>query len=139
MTSALLVIAGAAFGAPLRYLTDLLVRSRHDSVFPWGTLTANVLGSLILGVIAAAVFAGAPSWILTLLGTGFCGALTTFSTYMLDTRELLVVDQRVTAGVYLFGSLAAGLLGVWVATAGTRSIVQAVQLRALRRHGGGAE
>ena len=60
MTSALFVIAGAAFGAPLRYLIDLLVRSRHDSVFPWGTLTANVLGSLILGVIAAAVFAGAP-------------------------------------------------------------------------------
>jgi fluoride exporter len=89
MTSALLVIAGAAVGAPLRYLTDLLVRAWHDSVFPGGTLTVNVLGSLILGVTAAAVSAGAPSWILTLLGTGFCGALTTFSTFGYETIRLV--------------------------------------------------
>src|SRR5215813_15429711 len=79
MISALLVITGAALGAPLRYLTDLLVRSRHDSAFPWGTLTVNTAGSLILGATAAIATEIAP-WILTLLGTGFCGALTTFST-----------------------------------------------------------
>ena len=45
----LLVLAGAAVGAPLRYLTDLLVQSWHDSVFPWGTLAVNVVGSLVLG------------------------------------------------------------------------------------------
>jgi CrcB protein len=42
--TALLVITGAVVGAPLRYLTDLLVQSRHDSVFPWGTRTVNAAG-----------------------------------------------------------------------------------------------
>ena len=45
----LLVVLGAAIGAPLRYLTDLTVQKRHDSVFPWGTFTVNVVGCLVLG------------------------------------------------------------------------------------------
>jgi CrcB protein len=73
------------------------------------------------------------------LGIGFLGGYTTFSTYMLDTRALLVEGQRITAGIYLFGSLAAGLVGVWMATAGTRLMLQAVRLRALRRNGDEAE
>jgi CrcB protein len=85
----LLVVVGAAIGAPLRYLTDLFVRSRHDSVFPWGTLTVNAAGSLVLGVTAGAL-AGSPghSWILALVGTGLCGALTTFSTFSFETVRL---------------------------------------------------
>ncbi|MGZ4607644.1 MAG: fluoride efflux transporter FluC, partial [Blastococcus sp.] len=47
----LLVAAGAAVGAPARYLTDRLVQARHDSVFPWGTLTVNVVGCLVLGAL----------------------------------------------------------------------------------------
>ncbi|MDL2336180.1 MAG: CrcB family protein, partial [Chloroflexota bacterium] len=75
-----LVIAGAAVGAPLRYLSDRAIQSRHDTVFPWGTFTVNVLGSLILGIIAGAVTAGGASPQVQLaLGTGFCGALTTYS------------------------------------------------------------
>ncbi|MYX47034.1 fluoride efflux transporter CrcB, partial [Streptomyces sp. SID89] len=54
----LLVIAGAAVGAPLRYLTDRTVQSRHDTVFPWGTFTVNVAGSLVLGLVTGAVAAG---------------------------------------------------------------------------------
>ena len=50
-----LVLVGGALGAPMRYLTDLLVQSRHDSVLPWGTLTVNVVGSLTLGALAGAV------------------------------------------------------------------------------------
>nr|MDQ3383677.1 CrcB family protein [Actinomycetota bacterium] len=45
----LLVALGAAGGAVLRYLTDRAIQSRHDSVFPWGTLTVNMLGSLLFG------------------------------------------------------------------------------------------
>ena len=45
----LFVILGGAVGAPLRYLTDLYVQSKHDSAFPWGTLTVNVVGSAVLG------------------------------------------------------------------------------------------
>ena len=85
----LLVLGGAALGAPARYLTDLLVQSRHDSVMPWGTLTVNAAGSLVLGCTAAAATAGAPGWVLTVVGTGFCGALTTFSTFGFETVRLV--------------------------------------------------
>ena len=47
------VVPSAAVGAPARYLTDLLVQSRHDSVFPWGTFTVNVVGSFVLARSAA--------------------------------------------------------------------------------------
>jgi fluoride exporter len=85
----LLVAVGAALGAPLRYLTDLYVQSRHDSVFPWGTLTVNAVGSLLLGATAGAL-AGSQghSWVLALVGTGLCGALTTFSTFSFETVRL---------------------------------------------------
>jgi CrcB protein len=86
----LLVLVGGAVGAPLRYLVDQHVSARHDSVLPWGTLTVNVAGSLLLGVVAGAVTTGgAPAWVLTLVGTGLCGALTTFSTFGYETVRLL--------------------------------------------------
>lgn len=85
-----LVLVGGAVGAPLRYLTDLLVQSRHDSMLPWGTLTVNIVGSFVLGVVASAVtVAGAPTWVMTLVGTGLCGALTTFSTFGFETVRLV--------------------------------------------------
>jgi CrcB protein len=83
------VFVGAVVGAPLRYLTDRAVQLRHDTVFPWGTLTVNVVGCLILGALTGA---GLASPLLTLLGTGFCGALTTYSTFSYETYKL--VEQR---------------------------------------------
>ena len=86
----LLVLLGGALGAPLRYATDLVIQARHDSVLPWGTLTVNTAGSLILGALASAVtHAGAPAWLLTTAGVGFCGALTTYSTFGLETFRLI--------------------------------------------------
>lgn len=85
----LLVLVGGAVGAPLRYLTDDYVRSRHGGAFPWGTLVVNVVGSFVLGLVAASVaVADAPTWVLTLVGTGVCGALTTFSTFGVETVQL---------------------------------------------------
>ncbi len=108
-----LVLLGGAVGAPLRYLTDLLVQSRHDSVLPWGTLTVNVAGSFMLGVVGAAVsVAGAPSWLMALAGTGFCGALTTFSTFGFETVRLFEEGSVLEALVNAVGSLAAGLAAV---------------------------
>lgn len=110
----LLVLAGGAVGAPLRYLTDLFVQARHDSVFPWGTFTVNAVGSLVLGGLAAAVTnAGAPEWLLTLAGTGFCGALTTFSTFGFETVRLLEDGSWVEALANVTASLVVGLAAVF--------------------------
>jgi CrcB protein len=108
-----LVLIGGALGAPLRYLTDLLVQARHDSILPWGTLTVNVVGSFVLGVVGAAVaVAGAPSWVMTLLGTGFCGALTTFSTFGFETVRLVEEGSLLEGFVNVLASLVAGLVAV---------------------------
>jgi CrcB protein len=117
-----LVLVGGALGAPLRYLADLAVRSRHDSVFPWGTFAVNVVGSLILGVAAGAVTAtDGPAWVLTLLGTGFCGALTTFSAFGFETVRLLEEGSLLAAGLNVCASLVVGMaacaFGFYVATA----------------------
>ncbi len=105
-----MVLLGGAVGAPMRYLTDLFVQSRHDSVFPWGTFTVNAVGSLILGITAAVVVAlGPPSWVLALVGTGFCGALTTFSTFGFETIRLLEEGSVLTAVTNCAASLVVGL------------------------------
>ncbi|MCX4835309.1 fluoride efflux transporter CrcB [Streptomyces sp. NBC_00006] len=106
----LLVIVGAMVGAPLRYLTDRTVQSRHDTVFPWGTFTVNVAGSLILGLVTGAVAAGgASSQVQLLLGTGLCGALTTYSTFSYETLRLAERGARFYAAVNVVASVAAGL------------------------------
>ncbi|AEF34869.1 MULTISPECIES: fluoride efflux transporter CrcB [Mycobacteriaceae] len=104
----LLVIAGAAVGAPLRYLTDRFVQARHDTTFPWGTFTANVLGSLILGVLTGAVSGGDQRWQL-LIGTGLCGALTTYSTFSYETLQLAGAGARLYAVANLVLTLTCGL------------------------------
>ncbi|WP_310725344.1 fluoride efflux transporter CrcB [Streptomyces sp. N2A] len=106
----LLVIAGAVVGAPLRYLTDRAVQARHDTLFPWGTFTVNVVGSLILGLVTGAAAAGAASSHLQLLlGTGFCGALTTYSTFSYETLRLAEDGARFFALANVVASLVVGL------------------------------
>ncbi|MGW2255452.1 fluoride efflux transporter CrcB [Kitasatospora sp. NPDC001660] len=110
----LLVVAGAVVGAPLRYLTDRAVQSRHDSVFPWGTFVVNVFGCMVLGLLAGAVAAGAASpHIQLLVGTGFCGALTTYSTFSYETLRLVETGAGRYAVANVAGSLAAGLAAVY--------------------------
>ena len=117
----LLVLLGGALGAPARYVLDRWVQSRHASVLPWGTLTVNAGGSLLLGITAGAVAAtGGPDWVLVLVGTGFCGALTTFSTFSFETIRL--VEERATSAalVNVVASVLVGLAcsaGGWSAAA----------------------
>ncbi|MEV0208840.1 fluoride efflux transporter CrcB [Streptomyces sp. NPDC050788] len=118
----LLVVAGAAVGAPVRYLTDRAVQSRHDTVFPWGTFAVNVCGSLILGLLTGAVSAGvAGSHLQLLIGTGLCGALTTYSTFSYETLRLTETGAGLYAAANVVGSVLAGLgaafVGVSVAQA----------------------
>ncbi|WP_344637445.1 fluoride efflux transporter CrcB [Kitasatospora cystarginea] len=113
----LLVLAGAAVGAPLRYLTDRAVQARHDTVFPWGTFAVNVGGCLVLGLVTGAVTAGAVgSQAQLLLGTGLCGALTTYSTFSYETLRLVESGAGLLAVANVAGSLLAGLGAVWAGT-----------------------
>lgn len=106
-------------GAPVRYLVDRWVSARHDSGLPWGTFTVNMAGSFVLGVLAGAVTThGGPSWLLTLVGTGFCGALTTFSTFGYQTVRLVEDGSWREAATSVVGSLVVGMGAVsvgWVA------------------------
>lgn len=102
----LLVALGAAFGAPTRYLLDRAVQSKHDSVFPFGTLLANVIGSLLLGFLAALPVVDP---VMALAGTGFCGALSTYSTFSYETLRLLADRARLLAALNIGISLIAGL------------------------------
>jgi fluoride exporter len=105
----LLVLLGGALGAPVRYVVDLMVQSRHDSVLPWGTFVVNTTGSLVLGVTAGGVAAAVgPEWVLTLAGTGFCGALTTFSTFSFETVRLAEEGALRAAAVNVAGSVVVG-------------------------------
>ncbi|MEU6065506.1 MULTISPECIES: fluoride efflux transporter CrcB [Streptomyces] len=106
----LLVVLGAVVGAPLRYLTDRAVQSRHDSVFPWGTFVVNVTGCLVLGLLTGAVSAGAAGpHLQLLLGTGLCGALTTYSTFSYETLRLTEAGAGLYAAANVVASVVAGL------------------------------
>jgi CrcB protein len=119
----LLVIAGAAVGAPMRYLTDRSVQRRHDSLFPWGTFTVNVVGCLILGLVTGAVTEGAAgSSVRLLLGTGFCGALTTYSTFSYETLRLAERGARFFAAANVVAGVVAGLGAAFAGTALARAV-----------------
>jgi fluoride exporter len=118
----LLVILGAGVGAPLRHLSDRAIQSRHDTVFPWGTFTVNVSACLILGVVTGAVVAGAaPHSLQILLGTGLCGALSTYSTFSYESMRLVEQGSRFFATANVVVSVGAGLgaafLGATIAQA----------------------
>lgn len=119
MTTALLVALGAAVGAPLRHLAHHVARERLGATPVAGTLAVNVVGSFLLGCLAGAAVDGVP---LALVGTGFCGALTTFSTLALELWDALEDDRPVEAATVTGLSLALGLgaaaLGWWLATPG---------------------
>jgi fluoride exporter len=107
----LLVAVGGAAGACLRFVADRRVQSWHDSVFPWGTLAVNVVGSLILGFLSGAALFGAHSPIVhSLVGVGFCGALTTYSTFGYESVRLFADGARLYSVLNVVVTVLAGLL-----------------------------
>lgn len=118
---ALLAFLAGATGAVTRFVVDAIVKQRWRSSFPLGTFVINVAGSALLGVLAGLVlFHGQPSAWPTIVGTGFCGGFTTFSTASFETVRLIQQGKRMTALANAIGSLvasvaacAAGLAVVW--------------------------
>ncbi len=106
MTAVVLVALGAALGAPARYLTDRLIQARHDSLFPWGTLAVNVGGSFLLGLLTGLSLSEP---VMAAIGIGFCGALTTYSTFGYETVRLAQDRARFYAAVNVTASVLAGL------------------------------
>jgi CrcB protein len=114
----LLVVIGAMVGAPMRYLTDRAIQSRHDTVFPWGTFTVNVTACLILGLVTGAAGGGtASAHVQLLVGTGLCGALSTYSTFSYETLRLAEEGAGFFAVANIIGSVAAGLGAAFTGTA----------------------
>jgi CrcB protein len=111
MTWALVFLGGMA-GALLRHLTTTAIRHPR---FPWSTVTANVTGSLALGLLTGLTLADDP--LRLLIGTGLCGALTTYSTLSYETLRLAETGFRGQAAANLIGSVLAGAGALWLGLA----------------------
>lgn len=111
--TALLVLLGGAAGAVGRYLADRAVQRHLGSRWPFGTLAVNLAGCLVLGLITGAA-SGLPAWVASLVGVGFTGALTTYSTFSYEAIALVRERRPVAAVGYLGLSLALGLTLAWL-------------------------
>lgn len=110
MTAALLVALGAAVGAPLRYAVTLALRERGATSHA-GTLLVNVVGSLLLGMLAGA---GAGGNAMALVGVGLCGAVTTMSTLALEVWDSVIERRSGHAVSSVVLHLALGLGAAWL-------------------------
>lgn len=112
-----LVVLGAALGAPTRWWVDIQVQRRWAPVFPFGTFIVNVVGSALLGIFAA-VWSDSSS-LTALFGIGFCGSLTTFSSFAWETQRLATSGARLVAVLNVIATcgvcLVAAALGWMVA------------------------
>lgn len=111
----LLVAAGGAAGSVARYLLSKVLQGSAMGTFPLGTMAANLLGCLLIGVVyGLAEGDGAPvgADLKLLLTVGFCGGFTTFSTFMNESLTLVKAGDALTAALYVGASVALGLLAV---------------------------
>ncbi|WP_187588266.1 fluoride efflux transporter CrcB [Gordonia sp. OPL2] len=110
MTVIAVMLAGA-FGAVARFVVDGALKGRGPTTYPWATLLINVTGSLLLGVLAGLViFHSAPNEWKTIIGTGFCGGYTTFSTASFETVRL-AEGSRVRSLAYALMSVSGSVIG----------------------------
>jgi len=107
------VALAGSLGAVVRFVVDSALRARSGSSLPWPTVLINVVGSLLLGLLTGAVlFHDAPAELLTVVGVGFCGGFTTFSTTSVDSVRLIVARRYGAACAIALGTLAITLVAV---------------------------
>ena len=114
----LLVMTGGALGTGARYAVSGLVANSIGETFPWGTLIINITGSFLIGFVftltspdgRVMVSGGTRQFVMT----GFCGGYTTFSSFSLQTLNLIRDGEWLAAGGNILGSVTLCMLGVWL-------------------------
>ena len=123
MPNYLLVMAGGAIGAGFRYHLSRVALHNLGPAFPWGTWIANLLGALLMGLLAGFLLKeGATGEPLRLfLGTGVLGGFTTFSAFSLESATMLQRGDYGLAGAYALSSVAGSIvmlfIGYWLVRA----------------------
>jgi len=124
MITWLVVALGSALGGMARYGVGLLAVRLVGASFPWGTLLINVVGSFVIGLFGALTLADGPmpasAELRVFVMVGICGGFTTFSSFSLQTVDLLQAGETAAAAFYIVASvalcLAGTFLGYWLAT-----------------------
>ncbi|PWG02954.1 fluoride efflux transporter CrcB [Sphingosinicella humi] len=123
MPNFLLVMAGGAIGAGFRWHLSRIALQLLGPAFPWGTWIVNLLGSLLLGLLAGVVVRHGPSGepLLLFLGVGVLGGFTTFSGFSLEMVQMLERGNALLAVAYAVSSVAGSVMllivGLWLARA----------------------
>ncbi len=121
MSPLLLVMLGGALGSGARYLTGRYMLDAFGPNFPYGTLTVNWVGGLLMGLLAGVLArtGGTEGWRL-FIGVGILGGFTTFSSFSLDTITLIERGQMTAALGYIALSLLGSLAALWAGLSLTR-------------------
>ncbi|MDE7407472.1 MAG: fluoride efflux transporter CrcB [Muribaculaceae bacterium] len=116
----LIVGLGSGIGGMARYIIGRIIAATGSTGFPWATLTVNLLGCLIIGLVFGLVaYRGSmPDYVRLLLTVGFCGGFTTFSTFSHECYLMFTQGHTTTAAIYMSASLIGGLClvftGYWL-------------------------
>ncbi len=118
MTAYIWIAIGSALGGTARYWCSGIIAQMFGETFPWGTLIVNVAGSFVIGFFATLtgpdgrIFAGSTARQFVMIG--LCGGFTTFSSFSLQTLNLIHDGEWLQAGGNIAGSVVLCLVGVWV-------------------------
>ena len=123
MNALFLVMAGGALGSAGRYLTGRATSTLLGPDWPWGTMTVNLLGGLLMGLLTGALArVAAPEGWRLFVSVGVLGGFTTFSTFSLDAISLYERGEPALAALYVGVSVAGGLLGLLAGMALIRAL-----------------
>ena len=117
------VIVGSSLGGAARYLSQEFVQKNYPSFIPLGTLSVNIIGSFIIGIIyVLSERSKIPPEVRILIATGFCGGFTTFSSFAFENVKLMQDGEFFNAALYVVLSLVVGFIAVYLGILFTKLI-----------------